>query len=308
MKQEHRELVLEALDKVYDDVGDSIADSFRNIANQLAREYYEDNANEIRYRAEGSFLAELDDFNIGAAFQDALSNSIAYTLMSRCGFDTAEYFEDEDFQYIFDFNTPDMVYSLGTAANELSAQVLRDVELVIKKYERQQAVEAERSENNYERDNVHTGRGLSSPGHQTERTAEGTDGAAGQIRTDAETVSERTQVNDVQLNASEGNAVPAFEGNGGSGEPENGTGDERADAEEHPARQGDRPDGLDGGDERPESASGGNGLERPDLRINETPETPPRQIISEQSGVSDLSVLNETLSHVGTRFVHTAKS
>ena len=35
MKQEHRELVLEALDKVYDDVGDSVADSFRSIANQL---------------------------------------------------------------------------------------------------------------------------------------------------------------------------------------------------------------------------------------------------------------------------------
>ena len=117
---------------IYDDVGDTVADSFRSIAKQLASEYYTDNAREIRYCAEGSIIGELDDFNLGVTFENALANSIAYTLMSRCGFDTAEYFEDEDFQDIFDFNTPDMVYSLGTATNELSGQVLRDVELVIK--------------------------------------------------------------------------------------------------------------------------------------------------------------------------------
>ncbi|MDR1704625.1 MAG: hypothetical protein LBS19_08065, partial [Clostridiales bacterium] len=141
MRQEHREPVLEYLSSVYDGVGDTLADSFRSIAAQLANEYYEDNAREIRLRAEDSYIGELDDFILGAAYKEALASSIAYTLMSRCGFDTADYFGDGDFQHIFNFNTPDMVYALGTAASELSEQVLRDVELVIKKYERQQAAE-----------------------------------------------------------------------------------------------------------------------------------------------------------------------
>jgi len=296
MRQEHRELVLETLDKIYDNVGDTLADSFRNIARQLAAEYYSDNASEIRHRAEDSFLNELDDYNLGVAFEDALTNSIAYTLMSRCGIDPAEHFEDEDFQYIFDFNTPDMVYSLGTATNELSAQVLRDVELTIKKYERQQT--AERSAENEHNTDVHTGRGLPSAEHQIERTAEGTDSPPRQVREDEESLSERTSDNDIQLNASERNPVPAPAGNRGSGELSDGTSDEVADREEHPARQGEQPDRLDGSDERTERPSGGNGLESTDLReLNEQPETPPQRIISETGGVSDV---NEGLSQVGT--------
>jgi hypothetical protein len=298
MRQTHKEPVMEHLADIYDDidVDGTLADSFRSIARQLAHEYYEDNANEIRYRAEDSFIGEFDDFNIGAAFEDALSSSIAYTLMSRCGFDTADYFEDEDFQYIFDFNTQDMVYALGTAANELSAQVLRDVELVIKKYERQQA--AERSAENEHSTNIHASRGLSPTGHQAERTAEGIDRAAWTVRENEENISERTQDDNLQHNAAERNAVPASEGNGGSGKQQINTGDEPADGEERTARQGERPDGLDGGDERPESAGGGNGTQSTDIRLNEPPETSPRQIISEPGGVS---AVYETYSQVGNR-------
>ena len=62
MQQEHRLPVLEHLSGIYDDLNDTLADSFRSIAKQLAREYYEDNATEIRNSSEDSFLEELDDF------------------------------------------------------------------------------------------------------------------------------------------------------------------------------------------------------------------------------------------------------
>ena len=305
MRQEHRELVLEALDKVYDDVGGTLAESFGNIAKQLATEYYGDNAREIRYRAEDSFLNELDDFNLSNAFEGALANSIAYTLMSRCGIDPAGHFVDEDFQYISGFNTPDMVYALGTAANELSAQVLRDVELTIKKYERQQT--AERGAKNERSTNIHTDRGLPSAGHQAERTAEGTDGATRQVRKDEESLSERASDNNLQYNAPERNPVPPPSGNRGSGERTDGAGDGPTDSEEHPARQGDRPDGLDGSDEHAESPSGGNGTEPTGIRRldeqqrqPEIPQTPPVRITSEPGGVFDA---NETLAKVGAGLV-----
>jgi len=138
MRVEHNPSVLDALGKIYDDVDEnSLIDSFRNVAKQMAKEYYEDNSREIRFNAENSFFEELDEFNFSVAFEEALTTSIAYTLAVRCGIDTAEHFEDEDFQFIYQFNTQDMVFALGTAASELSQQVLRDVEIAVKKIERQ---------------------------------------------------------------------------------------------------------------------------------------------------------------------------
>ena len=278
LRQEHREPVLDALGKVYDDVNDTLADSFHNIAKQLAREYYEDNAREIRYRAEDSLLEDFDDFNLGVIFESALANSVAYMLMSRCGFDTSDYFDNEDFRMLSDFNTPDMVYALGTAAGDLSQQVLRDIELIVRKHERQ--IAAERSVTYERRTDIYPEWGLSATGDQAERAAEGVDGTAGQVREDSQDLPQGTQDDDLQLDAPEREAVPAPSGDAGIGGGEAGAGDERPDLEEQPARQDERPDGLDGGDERLESPSGGDGLERTGLRIEE-PETPP-----EQGGVS----------------------
>jgi hypothetical protein len=302
MRQEHREIVLDALDKVYDDVGDTLSELFRSIAKQLAREYYEDNAREIGFRAEDSHFTNFDATRFTAAFEDALANSIAYTLMARCGFDTDDYFDDADFQFITNFNTPDMVYALGTASNELSAQVLKDIELTVKKYERMKVNEKdeqtiERGASN-ERDNVHAGRGLPDTGHQVERTAEGVDRTVGTVREDAEIVSERTQDDNVQHDAVERDVVSASTGYRGSGERTDDAGDGDVDGTEQSTRQIHRPDELDGGDERIAGAGGGDGVERVDLqRLNLTQHSmqiePPSVILS-QLGTSSLSAILST--------------
>ena len=282
MQQAHREIVLEALDNIYDDVGDTLADSFRNIARQLAREYYDDNSREIRFRAEDSHLDELDELSISTVFEDALANSIAYTLMSRCGLETANHFADEDFRHIREFNTLDMVYALGTATNELSAQVLRDVEIVIKKYERQQA--AERSAENERGTDIHTGRELPTAGHQAGRAAEGAGATTGQIRTDAESLSERTSHNNLQPNVVERDTVPTPTGNRGVGDPAVGATDGDIDNAEPASRQSYRPNGLDSGDEQHEVAGQRDGVGRIDLRrLNETPVTPISETLSTSS-------------------------
>jgi hypothetical protein len=50
-----------------------------------------------------------------SAFTEVLSKSIAFCVMTRCGLDVESEFEDEDFQAVTGFDTPDMVYALGTA-------------------------------------------------------------------------------------------------------------------------------------------------------------------------------------------------
>jgi N12 class adenine-specific DNA methylase len=308
MGEEHKAPILGALAKTYDGVTESFDDSFRSIARQLAAEYYEDNASEIRFSAEGSFLEDYDDFNLSVAFENALATSIAYTLMSRCGFDSAETFDDDDFGELYSFNTPNMVYALGTATSELSEQVLRDIELTIKKYERVRAAQAhtaERSATHDKHNQVRTDRGLSPAGDQAGRTAEGADRAVGTVRTDEESVPQRAPDNHLQFHAAVGEAVSPSAGNRGNSERTDGTGDAIADGGEPAARQTDRPDGLDGGDERLESTGGGNGAERTDLRIKETPEPPSgRRPSSEQAqhesgGGSSLETKPPTYSQLG---------
>ena len=317
MRQEHKTPVLTELARNYEDVSvdDTLAEAFRNIAAQLAHEYYEDNYREILYRTENSFLEppthydfagtaieEVDDTALRAAFEETVANSVAYTVMARCGLDPSEYFDEEDFQAVIDFNTPDMANALGVASSNLSEQVLRDVEITIRKYER--VKNAERSDQSHDRNiDLHANRGLHDTRLETERASEGTDGAARQVREDEESVPERTSADNVQPPAVERNSVPASEGSGRSGGGADVAGDGRADSEGEPARQGDRPDGVDGADERVESPSGGDGLERTDLQLDET-KTP-----SDEGGVSlSGEPPPDTFSQLGKRSIEAIMS
>jgi len=304
MAQEHKTPVLAALAQVYEDVGDSLGESFRNIAKQLASEYYEDNAREIGYRSEnstleppaaydfaGTLIEQSDDTALRAAFESALSASVAYMVMSRCTLEPSAYFDAEDFQVALDFNTPDMINALGVAASDLSEQVLREIELVIRKYERVKNVE--RSIQNERGTDLHTGGRLPAAEHHTERAAEGGNSAAGPVRENAESVSERTQGDNLQPLAVERGAVPASAGSGRGSDSENGTDDARADLEEQPAGQGGGFDGVDGFNERVEGAGRGNGGQRTDLQLNE----------NETSGAAD-EAAPFTLSMADTAQLH----
>jgi hypothetical protein len=108
IKANHRQPILDDLAGKYGDVSPdmTLAEAIHNIANQLAGEYYGDNANEIRYHAEGSILDphqydqrvesgwDIDDSFLRASYREMLANSTAYTVMTRCGIDPHDYFED----------------------------------------------------------------------------------------------------------------------------------------------------------------------------------------------------------------------
>ena len=83
-------------------------------------------------------------------------------LMSRCGLEPEAYMEPEDFMPVFDFNTPAAVAALGTAVSEISQQVLRQIEVAIRNYER------ERSQN-HDRIDLHEERRLPDSRHEAER-------------------------------------------------------------------------------------------------------------------------------------------
>ena len=204
LEEQHIGPVSAMLERSYGVAGDDLAQQLTDVAGKLASEYWDEHQRDFRYIVDGSFLAEYDDYNIEVQFKSAATVSIAYALMSRCGLDTEQYFQHEDFMPIFDFNTPATVGALGAAVSQINQQVLRQIGVTIQNYEREQL--AERSVTHGEQPDLHDERRLSDPRPEADRTA---GEAPGQVRQDAKSVPEGTPSPDLQSAAADREAVSA---------------------------------------------------------------------------------------------------
>ena len=226
------------LERNYGVVGDDLAQQLTDVAGKLASEYWDEHQQDFRYIVDGSFLEEYDELNIEVQFKSAATVSIAYALMSRCGLDTDQYFQHEDFIPIFDFNTPATVGALGAAVSQMNQQVLRQIGVTIQNYEREQL--AERSVTHGEQPDLHEERRLPDSRPEPEQAA---GEAPGQVWQDAESVPEGTPAPDLQPAAADREAVPAPAGDRRNGEQPSGADDAPTDGV----------GGRDGGAESPRS-------------------------------------------------------
>ena len=276
-REEHADAVSATLESRYGmDGKGGLPDQLERIASQLAEEYWRDYKRDILAIVDDSFLYGYDEFNVGAAFQSAAAVSIAYSLMSRCGLEADDRFEHEDFLSIFDFNTPEAAAELGTAVSRINGEVLRQIEVTIKNYEREKLAERSHS---HDRADLHQERGLPDSRPDAERDAGGRE-TPGQVRETAQELPSGAQTGAVQPSGAVGEAVPAPAGDRRDGEPEAGADD--AGADEVGGRDGGaespRPDEMGGADEQPESAGGGDHPQRAGVQLtNDAPEAEPAQ-------------------------------
>ena len=240
---------------------------FERVADKLALEYWTEQKRDICDIVADSFLNGYDEDNIRMAFKTAASTSITYALMARCGFSPDGYFEPEDFMPVFDFNTPAAVSALGTAVSEISQRVLRQIEITVKRQERERR--AERTEEHGEQPDLQDQRRISDS--RSEPAREPAEPAARQIRTDAPDVSQGASPDPLEPDDPDGNAVSAPAGDRRSGEPEVGADD--AEPDEVGRRDGgaesSRPIEVDRSDEHLQGASRGSDPRGADLRITE---------------------------------------
>ena len=276
-RAEHADAVSAMLESRYGvDGKGGLPDQLERIASQLAEEYWRDYKRDILAIVDDSFLYGYDEFNVGAAFQSAAAVSIAYSLMSRCGLEADDRFEHEDFLSIFDFNTPEAAAELGTAMSRINGEVLRQIEVTIKNYEREKLAERSHS---HDRADLHQERGLPDSRPDAERDAGGRE-TPGQVRETAQELPSGAQTGAVQPSGAVGEAVPAPAGDRRDGEPEAGADD--AGADEVGGRDGGaespRSDEMGGADEQPESAGGGDHPQRAGVQLtNDAPEAEPAQ-------------------------------
>jgi len=273
-REEHQDTVSAALEQRFDVSGSDLTEQFEKIAAQLAGEYWNDHQQDILRIVDGSFLEEYDEFNIGAQFRNAAAVSIAYTLMSRCGLEPENYFEHEDFLSIFDFNTPDTITELGTAVSQGSEAVLRQIEVTIKKYEREKA--AERNAEHGEQSDLHPSGGLPDP----QSGPAGTAGQGpGQVRENAADVSEGESSGPVQPPDAGRDPVQPPVGDRGRGEQPSGTDDAPVGGGGggNGAVESQRSDEMGGTDELLQGPGGGNYLVGADLQLSFMPPEIPSQ-------------------------------
>ena len=256
--------VSQMLSKTYGISGERVSQQLADVAGKLVADYWDNNGGDIRAIVDGSLLMDYDEAGVEMQFKSAATISVTYTLLERCGFEPAGWFDKDDFQAIYNFSTPDAVFALGAAVSDMSREVLRNIERTVKTTIRRR--NAERSQYEYEQQerDLLDRRGLPAPEPDPEPASE----AAGQVRQAAPDVSEGASPGAVQLDAPERNAVPASDGAGADGrEPDAADDDRTAEAEPSPG-QGEEPDGLGEAHEQPADADRGNDSGGADLQLS----------------------------------------
>ena len=256
--------VSEMLNKTYGISGERVSQQLADVAGKLVADYWDNNGGDIRAIVDGSLLMDYDEAGVEMQFKSAAAISVTYTLLERCGFEPAGWFDKDDFQAIHEFSTPDAVFSLGAAVSDMSREVLRNIERTVKTTIRRR--NAERSQYEYEQQerDLLDRRGLPAPEPDPEPASE----AAGQVRQAAPDVSEGASPGAVPHDADEREPVPAPDGGGADGrEPD--AADHGAASEAEPGTgQGAEPDGVGAAHEQPESAGRGTGADGADLQLS----------------------------------------
>ena len=256
--------VSEMLSKTYGISGERVSQQLADVAGKLVADYWDNNGGDIRAIVDGSLLMDYDEAGVEMQFKSAAAISVTYTLLERCGFEPAGWFDKDDFQEIYNFSTPDSVYALGAAVSDMSREVLRNIERTVKTTIRRR--NAERSQYEYEQQerDLLDRRGLPAPEPDPEPAPE----AAGQVRQAAPDVPDAVSPGTVQFDAPERDAVPASDGTGADGrEPDAADHGAASEAGPSPGQSAESTD-VGAAHEQPENAGRGTGADGADLQLS----------------------------------------
>ena len=256
--------VSDALTAAYGISHERVSQQLADIAGKLVADYWDNNGGDIRAIVDGSLLMDYDEAGVEMQFKSAAAMSVTYTLLERCGFEPAGWFDKDDFQAIYNFSTPDSVYALGAAVSDMSREVLRNIERTVKTTIRRR--NAERSQYEYEQQerDLLDRRGLPAPEPDPEPAPE----AAGQVRQAAPDVPDEPSPSAVQHDAPEREPVPAPDGSGANSREPDAADHDAASETEPGSGQGTEPDGVGAAHEQPESADRGTGADGADLQLS----------------------------------------
>ena len=285
MDERYEQAVMERLSDRFGDVESTdLASALMETAKNAVEDNLQDYFSQLKDCTKDSFLEELDDFNIEVIYRRLAANSVAFMLISRCGLDTNEFFDREDFADIVNFNTSATINAIGVATSDIAEMALREISQSIRNVQmaekdqnrtfaqRTQAQydkgrqQPERSEYN-ERNHLQQTGGLSySRPNITDRAR----ASAWQVRFDAQGLSGEAQASDLSQSADIGQAERASARGRADSTPEVGASDEAALSRAGRDRGTEREstDAVGRTDEQHPQSSGGSDTDRTDLQVS----------------------------------------
>lgn len=285
MDERYEQAVMERLSDRFGDVESTdLASALMETAKNAVEDNLQDYFSQLKDCTKDSFLEELDDFNIEVIYRRLAANSVAFMLISRCGLDTNEFFDREDFADIVNFNTPATINAIGIATSDIAEMALREISQSVRNVQiaekdqnrtfaqRTQAQydkgrqQSERSEYN-ERNHLQQTGGLSySRPNITDRAR----ASAWQVRFDAQGLSGEAQTSDLSQPADIGQAERAPARGRADSTPEVGASDEAALSRAGRDRGTEREssDAVGRTDEQHPQPSGGSDTDRTDLQVS----------------------------------------
>lgn len=234
----------------------------------------------------GSYLEEVDEYNVEVEARQLLAASTAYMVMVRCGVDTDLYLDTEDFRNITDFNTPEMVNLFGVAASDVAEMALSEISDTVHKLRKAERKknrtfagrEAGRYNESENREQI-TERGVTHESDHIQQTgrlsSSGSDraGRTGstpwEVRFPPSYLSEKLPVWDVSEPADKRRTEPTSERSAERGTGEDGSSDRTDESSLGRDRgtESERPDGVGTADEQHPAGSGRDRDERADLQL-----------------------------------------
>ena len=293
VREEYAPDIIETLENSFGELEhkEDLGEALLNAAKNAVEDNMPDYLAELKTLTEGSFLEELDELNLEVEYRRAVQNSIGYMLLVRCGLDPSEYFEDEDFRDVLNFNTPQTLNALGVATGDISQMCLSAISRTVLALQRQpqkenrtfepqqknqyavteqENTQPERSFE-YDRDHLHQAGRLQSA---EPSAAPGGAGSPWEIRIASEEVPQGAPQGDVHEFVDQRQAEQPSGGDPADGPAPDG-GNRSADGEirgRDGGTESQRPDEMGADDEQPAERSGGNGAGGTDLQLIEEPE------------------------------------
>ncbi|OUQ45123.1 DNA methylase [Drancourtella sp. An12] len=288
VREEYAPDIIETLENSFgelehkEDLGEALLSAAKNAVEDNMPDYF----SELKTLTEGSFLEELDELNLEVEYRRAVQNSIGYMLLVRCGLDPSEYFEDEDFRDVLNFNTPQTLNALGVATGDISQMCLSAISRTVLALQRQpqkenrtfepqqknqyavteqENTQPERSFE-YDRDHLHQAGRLQSA---EPSAAPGGAGSPWEIRIASEEVPQGAPQGDVHQPADQRQAEQPSGGDPADRPAPDGA-DRGADGQgsgRDGGTESQRPDEMGADDEQSAERGGGNGAGRTDLQL-----------------------------------------
>lgn len=279
--------IIESLENKYGELEDksSLGLAIKSVSKILVEDNMQDYLEDLKFYRENSSLEPMTDEAVQLLFQNALENSIAFSMIKRCGLNPNDYFINEDFTPILAFDSYETITRLGVATSEISEMGIREIYNTIKKlrineinkirtfdidkdlsYDVSESRETVERRNNDEY-NLHTQRGLRDTRPSDTREQ---DSSGGQIRNDEVKVLEREQEISIHNSVNEQSTSRTLDEYSRSSNGESRTDSIRNESQREDNRTNEttRPYEMDRLNEQLEDISRGDSSERIDLRLN----------------------------------------